>query len=87
MSSEVIIDVIDRLIGDYEPYGETNHDKISNDNLEVLCDVVNYYVGSIYKLLDNRKAPEYSIKESGYIAEELFNGLSDYFEDWEKENE
>ncbi len=87
MNEEVIIDVIDRLIGDYKPYGETNHDSESNDNLNVLCNVVAYYIAELYNITKNTKRVEYSIKESGVIADDFFYQMSDYFNDWEAENE
>lgn len=87
MNEEVIIDVIDRLIGDYKPYGETNHDNESNDNLKALCNVIAYYIEELYQITKNSKRVEYSIKESGMIADDFFYQMSDYFKDWEKENE
>ena len=86
MNEEVIIDVIDRLIGDYKPYGETNHDREANDNLQALCNVVAYYIEELYKITKNSKRVEYSIKESGMIADDFFYQMSDYFKDWEREN-
>ena len=87
MSEEVIIDVIDKLIGDYKPYGETNHDDESNDNLQALCNVIAYYIEELYKITKNSNRVEYSIKKSGIIAKDFFYQMSDYFEDWEKEND
>lgn len=87
MNEEVIIYVIDRLIGDYKPYGETNHDREANDNLQALCNVVAYYIEELYKITKNSKRVEYSIKESGMIADDFFYQMSDYFKDWEKEND
>lgn len=86
MTEEVIIDVIDRLIGDYKPYGETNHDNESNDNLIVLCNVIAYYIRELYKITKNTKRVEFSIRHSGLIADDLFCEMLDYFKDWEKEN-
>ncbi len=87
MNEEIIIDVIDKLIGDYKPYGETNHDNESNDNLQALCNVIAYYIEELYKITKNSNRVEYSIKKSGIIAKDFFYQMSDYFEDWEKENE
>lgn len=85
MESEIIIEIIDRLIGDYEPYGETNHDKKSNDNLITLCDVVEHYIDRIYLLRKNKNRVEYSIRASGLFAEEFFENIAYCFE--EKDNE
>ena len=87
MSKEALIEIIDRLIGDYEPIGETYHDDNSNHNLNLLCDLVYYYLEKIYFLIPNKNRVEYSVKTSGEIAENMFNILfEDFFEDWEKEN-
>lgn len=87
MSKEALIEIIDRLIGDYEPIGETNHDDNSNNNLDLLCDLVYHYLKKIYFLMPNKNRVEYSIKTSGEIAENMFNILfEDFFEDWGKEN-
>lgn len=87
LSRDQLITVIDRIIGDYTAYGETNHDDWANINLQTLCDVVGYYVAEIYHISKNKKAVEYSIKESGEIASNFFEETIDYYEDWEKENE
>lgn len=86
MESSTIRQVIDKLVGDCEPRGETQHDNQSNANLETLCDVVGYYVGKISKMLKNKKKPEYSVKESGIIADDFFADIADFFEEWEQEH-
>lgn len=86
MNEEVIIDVINRLIGDYKPCGETNHDNESNDNLIVLCNIVAYYIKELYKITKNSKRVEFSIRHSGLIADDLFQEILEYFKDWEAEN-
>lgn len=88
MSKEALIEIIDRLIGDYEPIGETIHDYNSNKNLDLLCDLVYHYTLEIYLLIRNKNRVEYSIQLSGKIAENMFNILfEDFFEEWGKENE
>ena len=86
MNDKIIIEVIDKLVGDYEPYGETNHDDYSNQRLKVLCEVVYHYVRKIAMLLDNKKAPQFSIQESGKIASKFFEWIDDFVEDWKEEN-
>ena len=87
MSKEALIEIIDRLIGDYEPIGETYHDDNSNNNLDLLCDLVYHYIKKIYFLIPNKNKVEYSVKTSGEIADNMFNILfEDFFEDWGKEN-
>lgn len=77
MKSEVILEVMSRLVGYTEPYGDTNVDKIRYDNQENLIDIV---INGVEDLIHNSKyrdRSEYSIGEIGNRAYEALEELYD----------
>ena len=86
MDEKVIIEFVNKLIGDYEAVGETNHDDYSNQRLKVLAEVTYHYVRELSRLTQYRNAVEYSVKECGTIADKFFEWIDDYAKDWEEEN-
>ena len=72
LSSEQIVEVINKLVGPINPIGESNTDSKRFENLELLCDVVNQLVTKIDKVShDNRNAHESSIQKCATFAKEF----------------
>lgn len=64
-----IIEIIENLVGEINPVGETNEDEVRFENLKVMCDLVNSLISKIddvaYK---NKDSYEFSIKRSAEYA-------------------
>ena len=87
MKSEVIIEVIDRLVGSIEPYGSTQIDEERLKNLETLLEVMDEYIGEIIDVTKYRNRYEYSILEIAERAYDWLVDLRDYTDDIVHQNE
>lgn len=87
MKSEVIIEVIDRLIGSIEPYGSTQIDAERLENLEILLDVMDEYIKEIIHAAEYRNRYEYSILAIADRAYDWLVDLRDYTNEIVSENE
>jgi len=87
MKSEVIIEVIDKLVGSIEPYGSTQIDEERLKNLETLLEVMDEYINEIINVTKYRNRHEYSILEIAERAYDWIVGLRDYTDDIVRENE
>lgn len=87
MKSDVIIEVIDRLVGSIEPYGSTQIDKERLENLETLLEVMDKYIKDIKEVTRFRNRYEYSILEIAERAYDWIVDLRDYTDDIVRENE
>ena len=81
MKSDVIIEVIDRLVGSIEPYGSESIDKERMENLETLIEVMDEYISEIIKAARYRNRYEYSILKIANRAYEWLDELREYVED------
>lgn len=79
MSSEQIIEVIDKLVGGITPIGETNYDNKAKENLNMMIEIVGHYIDDI---CDIAQTDSYmaSIQECQQIAKDFINGLKDAYE-------
>lgn len=87
MKSEVIIEVIDKLVGSIEPYGSTQIDEERLENLETLLEVMDEYIGEIIDVTKYRNRHEYSILAIANKAYDWLVDLRDYTDDIVRENE
>ena len=87
MKSEVIIEVIDRLVGSIQPYGSTQIDEERLKNLEILLEVMDEYINKIIDVTKYRNRHEYSILEIAERAYDWLVGLRDYTDDIVRKNE
>lgn len=64
-----IIEIVENLVGEINPVGETNEDEVRFENLKVMCDLANSLISRIddvaYK---NKDSYEFSIKRSAEYA-------------------
>lgn len=77
MEPDIVKEVVDKLIGDISPRGESNHDNQSINNLKEYCNVISQMIAKIEDIsYYNRNAQEYSIKEHvEYIDDFIKNGF------------
>lgn len=87
MKSDVIIEVIDKLVGSIEPYGSTQIDEERLENLETLLEVMDEYIGEIIDVTKYRNRHEYSILAIANKAYDWLVDLRDYTDDIVRENE
>lgn len=87
MKSDVIIEVIDRLVGSIEPYGSTQIDEERLKNLENLLEVMDEYINEIIDVTKYRNRYEYSILEIAERAYDWLVGLRDYTDEIVREIE
>ena len=81
MNSEVIIEVLDRLIGSIQPYGSTQIDVERMENLEILLEVMDEYINEIRDVAKYRNRHEYSILAMADRAYDWLVGLRDYVDE------
>lgn len=64
-----IIEIVENLVGEINPVGETKEDEVRFENLKVMCDLANNLISRIddvaYK---NKNRYEFSIKRSAEYA-------------------
>ena len=65
LTEEELWKVVDNLIGDIEPIGETNHDNISYEQLKLAMFLVDRYLDIFAGMLKYCNRPEYSMQRSG----------------------
>lgn len=81
MNSETILEVINRLVGDIEPYGETYHDEKAYDNQENLIFITKELVNTLVINSRYKNRVQYSVKEIGERAYDSLKGLYDVIGD------
>ena len=79
MKEKQIIEVIDKLVGEITPIGETNYDNKVKNNLKVMVEIVGYYVDEICEIAQTNSYMA-SIQECQKIAEDFIRGLKDAYE-------
>jgi len=74
-------EIVKKLIGEINPIGETNVDKIRFENLKVMAELVNELIIAIDNVAyNNKNRHEYSIKKAAEFAEKFLSetiGISD----------
>lgn len=75
MKSELITEVMNKLIGDIEPIGECYHDEESHKNLEIAIDVCEDLIESIYHISRLVDAREGSKAKSGELAKKFIDNI------------
>ena len=79
MKAEQIIEVINKLIGEIEPIGETNYDNKVKENLNTMVEIVGHYVDEICEVAQMNSYCA-SIQDCRAIAKDFINGLKDAYE-------
>ena len=68
LNAEEIVNVVEALIGDFEPIGDTYHDDLRYDRLEVLIEVTDRCIGAIDYAAQYHDRPEASMAKIGKEA-------------------
>lgn len=79
MKVETVIEVVEKLIGDVEAVGETNHDEDAFINLGLMKGVCDALLTDIYESSKNRH--EYSMEMVGKSAYMYLKDLRDWLDD------
>lgn len=79
MKAETVIEVVEKLIGDVEAVGETNHDEDAFINLGLMKGVCDALLVDIYESSKNRH--EYSMEKVGRSAYMYLKDLRDWLDD------
>jgi len=78
MKTDTIIEVINKLVGEINPIGETNIDNQRYDNLIMLCTITNELLHKIFDVsIENKDRSEFSMKRAGRYAETFLNSLKE----------
>ena len=80
MKAEQIIEVLDKLIGEIKPIGETNYDNKVKENLNTMVEVVGHYVDEICEVAQ-MNSYYFSIQDCQAIARDFVKGLEDTYLD------
>ena len=78
-NSEEIIKVLDNLVGNINPQGETNIDNNRFENLKTLTEVLEHYHQEIYNVSYKKNRSEYSIKRAGDFADKFITDSVEWF--------
>ena len=81
MNAETILEVINKLVGDIEPYGESRHDEIAYDNQEELIYIIRELIGALGANSRYKNRVEYSVKKIGERAHDSLKDLYDIIGD------
>lgn len=84
MKEKQIIEVIDKLVGEITPIGETNYDNKVKNNLKVMVEIVGHYVDEICEIAQTNSYMA-SIQDCKKIAEDFIRGLKDAYESLDSE--
>ena len=78
--SELVCEVIDKLVGSVEAVGETNTDGRHLNNLKVLENVLRHIIVTIGEETPNAKRYKWSMKESGEYAMAILRETKEYID-------
>ena len=81
VDAETILEVINKLVGYIEPYGETYHDKKAYDNQEELIYIIRELIGVLGANSRYKNRVEYSVKKIGERAHGSLKNLYDIIGD------
>ena len=76
MKAETILEVINKLVGNIEPYGESYHDEIAYDNQEKLIYIIQELIGVLGANSHYKGIVEYSVNKIGKRA---YNSLKNLY--------
>lgn len=75
-----MIDIIKKLIGEVEPYGDSNIDRERYKNLDLLGEVTNELICRLGGIADYRDDNRYSVSKMGKLAYEDLIIIKEYIE-------
>ena len=81
MKADIILEVINKLVGNIEPHGESYHDEIAYDNQEELIYRIRELIGALGANSRYKNRVEYSVKKIGERAHDSLKDLYDIIGD------
>lgn len=79
-SKETIVSIIEQLVGEISPVGQSERDAISFENLKLLCDVTDALLTKVSDVSTNNKnAYEHSVKRSQEYAERFLMDVKETY--------
>ena len=76
METEIIVRVINKLVGDIEPVGDSTIDAQRYVNLDHMCKIVDELIYQIKEVRRYKHRDEYSMKRSGDYADKFLKDLT-----------
>lgn len=68
-------EIVNKIIGNTSPVGETNEDNIRLENLRQLCGLVEKLINDIEYVKRFKDSQEYSVKIAGEYAEDFLESI------------
>lgn len=81
LDEEIIIEMLNRMIGSIHAHGETNHDNLAYDNLMTFDEVLSRMFDEIVDEAKKCNSPYFSEKRSGEYALNMLVDMHEYIED------
>lgn len=81
MTVKILVEIIEKLIGDVEAVGETNHDEDAFINLGLMKGVCDALLTDIYESSKTKNRHEYSMEKVGRSAYMYLNDLRDWLDE------
>ncbi len=72
-----IKEVVEKLIGNINPIGDTTQDTIRFGNLKNTCDLVDELISDIAHVANRKSSEEYSVKKAAEYASKRIKSFSD----------
>lgn len=82
MSEFTLHEVVERLVGKIEPYGDTNIDGKRAGNLVVHINLIGYMIDDLLEVAEYKDRPEYSMKSMGERAYRELLNIRDFLNEW-----
>lgn len=80
LDEEIIIEMLNRMIGSIHAHGETNHDNLAYDNLMAFDEVLGSMIKEIIDEAEKFNSPYFSEKRNGEYALTMLRNLHEYLE-------
>ena len=79
MKAEQIMEVVDKLVGEIKPIGDSNYDDKVKQNLNTMIEIVSSYIGEICEIAEMNSYCA-SIQDCSAIARDFINDLKYAYE-------
>ena len=76
-----LTDAVDKLIGNYQAYGETNHDDDALKNLDSVWDLTTYLISNLCDNAEKMNHCAYSIAEVGTKSKQILDEVQSMLDD------
>jgi len=70
-----LTEIVNKLVGDIRPIGESNHDEKSLESLKVMCELIDKLIFKVAVVAKGSDSYEASVKAHGEYAEKFISEL------------